>query len=119
MAPKLPDVFTNGGGAFYPLLKKKMVNATPFGNPYAYCLKGGNRNLRKFGSGIFLKVPQLYDVLPKEEFYPLMKTHLVNAEPYEYSNAGRLEAPNRQCLKVGAAISLRAPKLYDVFPKDE
>ena len=117
MAPKLADAFTNVG---FLSASENADGKCGDVRKSRFLLYGGkNRNIQKFGSAISIKVPQLYDVLSKEEFYPLLKTHLVNADPYENPDADRLKAPNRHCLKVGDAIPLREPKLYDVFPKDD
>lgn len=71
----------------YPLLKTQLANAAPFENPDAYRLKVATRHIRKAVSLIPLAVPHLYDVFSKADFYHLLKTLMVNAEPYEHPDA--------------------------------
>ena len=49
-------------------------------------------------------VSQLSDMLSKEGFYPILKTLLINAEPYENPEAYRPQVPTRHFRKVRSVI---------------
>ena len=79
----------------------------------------GNRNIRKVGSVIALRTPQLSGAFSEEDGYHVLKTQLIYEEPYENPDAYAMRMPNRHSRELGFAIPLMAPKLSDVFAKED
>ena len=61
----------------------------------------------------------LNDSFPKYDFYPLLKTKVVNAKPYENPDAYPQKVPNRLFRKARSVISLRGPQLPGVFSEGD